>query len=169
MADPPDQPKPLSPHHITIISGGQTGVDRTALEVALKLNLPCGGWCPRGRLAEDGVIDEKYPLRETPSDQYPQRTEYNVRDADATLIIAVEPLTGGTLLTQHLARQKDKPCLLIAPGQPDAAAIIFTWLVKHKVRTLNVAGPRQSTNTDFEKQTADLLEEVFLRVSNLEM
>ena len=70
-----------------IISGGQTGVDRAALDVALELGLPCGGWCPRGRRAEDGPIDPRYPLTETPWDGYPQRTEWNVRDADGTLIL----------------------------------------------------------------------------------
>ena len=70
-----------------IVSGGQTGVDRAALDVALDLSLPCGGWCPKGRKAEDGPIAAHYPLTETPLDSYPQRTEWNVRDSDGTLVL----------------------------------------------------------------------------------
>ncbi len=82
-----------------IISGGQTGVDRAALDVAIELELPCGGWCPRGRLAEDGTVPDRYPLQETRSAEYAERTERNVIDSDGTLIIATRPLTGGTALT----------------------------------------------------------------------
>src|SRR5262245_51361441 len=71
-----------------IVSGGQTGVDRAALDVALELGIPCGGWCPKGRLAEDGPIPERYPLKETTLRVYPQRTEWNVRDSDGTLVLA---------------------------------------------------------------------------------
>lgn len=167
MADAPQQVDRPAP--FTIISGGQTGVDRAALNVALNLSIPCGGWCPRGRLAADGVIDKKYLLRETPSEKYSQRTEYNIRDSDATLIIASEPLLGGTLLTRQLALQMNKPCLLIAPDQSDAAKSILTWLTAHRIRVLNVAGPRQTSAVDTEKQAEELLEEVFLRASSLRM
>ena len=88
-----------------IVSGGQTGVDRAALDVALSLGIPCAGWCPRGRRAEDGPIDARYPLNETPSTSYAKRTEWNVRDSDATLILARLPLGGGTALTERLARK----------------------------------------------------------------
>src|SRR5438876_1977372 len=86
-----------------IISGGQTGVDRAALDVALELGIPCGGWCPQGRRAEDGVIPARYPLRETPWWGYPQRTEWNVRDSDGTLILAEGEPDRGTVLTRELA------------------------------------------------------------------
>src|SRR6266571_9073801 len=79
-----------------IVSGGQTGVDRAALDVALELGIPCGGWCPRGRRAEDGIIPERYPLIETPTTAYPQRTERNVRDSDGTLVLTVGRADGGT-------------------------------------------------------------------------
>ena len=82
-----------------IISGGQTGVDRAALDVALIAGIDCGGWCPLGRKAEDGPLPLHYPLTETESDDYALRTEYNIRDSDGTLILARRPLTGGTALT----------------------------------------------------------------------
>src|SRR5207253_3037020 len=104
-----------------IVSGGQTGVDRAALDVALELGLPCGGWCPRGRRAEDGAIDERYPLTETPWWGYPQRTEWNIRDADGTLILTRGRPDRGTALTARLARQMNKPCLVVdLAGEADA-------------------------------------------------
>src|SRR6516162_9418333 len=96
-----------------ILSGGQTGVDRAALDVAVELGLPCGGWCPRGRRAEDGPIPERYPLKETPWDGYPQRTERNVRDSDGTLVLTLGQADRGTTLTIELAHKKRKPHLII--------------------------------------------------------
>src|SRR3954447_23558628 len=96
-----------------LISGGQTGVDRAALDVALALGIPCGGWCPKGRKAEDGPIPERYPLTETPSGSYSQRTRWNVRDADATLILTWGQPTSGTLLTVNACRGTDKPHLVL--------------------------------------------------------
>src|SRR5437660_8982603 len=96
-----------------LISGGQTGVDRAALDVAIELGLPCGGWCPKGRRAEDGRIPGRYPLKETPSWVYPQRTEWNIRDSDGTLVLTLSRATGGTALTIHLAKSMRKPVLII--------------------------------------------------------
>lgn len=130
-----------------IISGGQTGVDRGALDACLDYSFRCGGWCPKGRLAEDGVIDKKYPLRETEEDEYSFRTIKNVEEADGTLIIAPENISGGTLLTHQIAKKKNKPVLLITADPPDNTlkeAAIVDWLVKHSIETLNVAGPRES-------------------------
>ncbi len=127
-----------------IVSGGQTGVDRAALDLALALGIPCGGWCPTGRLAEDGAIPPCYPLQETPSESYAQRTEWNVRDSDGTLILTQGPPTGGTAQTVAFATRHRKPCLVVdlnAPGDPDA---VRAWLRRHHIRTLNVAGPRES-------------------------
>jgi hypothetical protein len=143
-----------------IVSGGQSGVDRAALDVALELGVPCGGWCPRGRLAEDGRIPERYPLEETPSDDYPQRTEWNVRDSDATLILFRDVLEGGSALTARLARSYGRPCRTIdLEAAPDAAAI-REWLERQAVRTLNVAGPRASSAPALYEQAARLLRAV---------
>src|SRR6266851_4977853 len=95
-----------------IISGGQTGVDRAALDVALELGIPCGGWCPKGRRAEDGRIPKRYPLVETPTPAYPVRTEWNVRDSDGTLVLARGQASGGTALTIEFATDYGKPCLV---------------------------------------------------------
>src|SRR5271165_3429842 len=123
-----------------IVSGGQTGVDRAALDVALELALPCGGWCPRGRKAEDGAIPARYPLAETPAAEYAQRTEWNVRDADATLVLTRGKPSGGTALTIDLARRLGKPCLVIdLDDQPDTG-MVRTWIESQKVGVLNVAG-----------------------------
>jgi hypothetical protein len=127
-----------------IVSGGQTGVDRAALDVALELHLPCGGWCPRGRRAEDGRLDARYPLTETPSAAYPQRTEWNVRDSDGTLILAVGPLRGGTALTRKLALRIGRPFLVIDLARLPVPHALRDWAADNTVRVLNVAGPRES-------------------------
>lgn len=127
-----------------ILSGGQTGVDRAALDWALQRGVPCGGWCPRGRRAEDGVIDARYPLTETPGRDYPQRTEWNVRDADGTLILLAGEPEGGTLFTMECARRLGKPLRLV-DLQHDLDVVTFRrWLRRHDIRILNVAGPRES-------------------------
>ena len=128
-----------------IIAGGQTGVDRAALDVALVLGIPCGGWCPRGRLAEDGPIAARYPLYEAPSTDYAVRTEWNVRDADGTIILTKGELEGGTKLTLDLTKKHGKPNLLIDLRNPPDARVVARWAQAHHIRTLNVAGPREST------------------------
>lgn len=127
-----------------LVSGGQTGVDRAALDVALDVGLPCGGWCPKGRRAEDGILSSRYPLKETPSEEYAQRTTWNVRDADGTLILTMGPATGGTAQTIDDAIRLKKPYLMIDVAAPADPAAIRTWLVANQIRTLNVAGPRES-------------------------
>ena len=128
---------------LRIVSGGQTGVDRAALDVAVSLGLPCGGWCPAGRRAVDGPIDRRYPLQETPSSDYPQRTEWNVLDSDATLILAPRPLGGGTALTAAVARRHDRPLLIADPAEAGAIEPTRLWIVERSIRTLNGAGPRE--------------------------
>jgi A/G-specific adenine glycosylase len=134
----------------TIISGGQTGVDRAALDAALQVGLPVDGWCPRGRLAEDGPLAAKYPLRETPSSNYAQRTEWNVRDSDGTLILSYGRLLGGTALTRRLAEKLKRPYLRINLAEPTerrgAAQRILSWVEEHSINRLNIAGPRGSTD-----------------------
>jgi predicted Rossmann-fold nucleotide-binding protein len=144
---------------LTLTSGGQTGVDRAALDVALELGLRCGGWCPKGRRAEDGVISARYLLRETPSDDYAQRTEWNVRDADATLVLTRGEPTEGTALTIELAARHQKPCLVVdlnAEPQPQAVA---DWVARHRPRTLNVAGPRESKSPGIYERARAFLRE----------
>jgi Circularly permutated YpsA SLOG family len=139
-----------------IVSGGQTGVDRAALDVALELGLACGGWCPRSRKAEDGPIDARYPLVETPWDGYPQRTEWNVRDSDATLILTLGEPDRGTLLTQEVAAKRKKPCRVVDLASADVAAI-RDWLTEHRVSVLNVAGPRESSSPGIHARARELL------------
>ena len=133
-------------HNLTpvrkIISGGQTGVDRAALDVAIALSIPCGGWCPRGRLAEDGVIPEKYPLKETESADYAERTAMNVRDSDGTLVITWAPPADGTAYTVDVALALSKPHYVVDLREGDDVDDTVEWLWANRIRTLNVAGPR---------------------------
>jgi hypothetical protein len=137
---------PNSP--ITIVSGGQTGADRAALDFAIRTGLPHDGWCPRGRLAEDGPLAAKYLLRETPTERYAERTEWNVRDSDATIVFAMTAeLRGGTQLTAKLAESMRKPLLRLAAeevGPLEASVLLRQFLSSHRVARLNVAGPRSS-------------------------
>ena len=133
-----------------VISGGQTGADRAALDAAIACGVPHGGWGPRGRRAEDGAIPSLYLLREREDGSYSGRTEANVLEADATLIFSHGPLSGGTLLTQELAALNRKPCLEIdLEEEHDPAGRIISWLegFGHPV-VLNVAGPRDSADPD---------------------
>ena len=149
-----------------IVSGGQTGVDRAALDAALAHGVPVGGWCPQWRRAEDGRIPERYPLQKTPSEEYAQRTAWNVRDSDGTLIIAPAPLEGGTALTRREAEQQGKPVLQVRPDDPVPVPMIRAWGTEHDVRVLNVAGPRASEEEgvyDAARAVLDDLLEVLLR------
>lgn len=127
-----------------IVSGGQTGVDRAALDAAVARGLACGGWCPKGRRAEDGPLPERYPLAETPSADYPQRTEWNVRDSDGTLILTRGRPDRGTALTLDLAKRLRRPCLVTDPSELVGVEGARRWIARHGIRTLNVAGPRAS-------------------------
>ncbi len=134
-----------------IISGGQTGVDRGALDAALAAGAPCGGWCPRGRRAEDGVIPARYPLREAPDAGYIERTRRNVRDSDGTLVLSWGALRGGTAATVGLAARLGRPCLVIDMEDEDDAGAAYralTWIGEHGIDVLNVAGPRASGRQD---------------------
>ena len=143
-----------------IISGGQTGADRAALDVALELGIPCGGWCPKGRRAEDGRIADRYPLEEASSSEYPARTRMNVEDSDGTLIFARGSPRGGTLLTLKLARQLGKPYTLVDPCQEDYFSAVATWLRQNQIRTLNVAGPREGEAPGIYKQVFFFLQKI---------
>ena len=140
-----------------IVSGGQAGVDRGALDAALQLGFDCGGWCPAGRRAEDGIIPSQYPLTETESARYEARTEQNIIDSDATLIITGGRLEGGTRLTMEIALQQDKPCLVIDLRQPLALDQVHTWITTLEISTLNIAGPRESKQAGITLKTRDLV------------
>lgn len=143
-----------------IISGGQTGADRAALDAAIEIDIPHGGWVPRGRLAEDGMVPPAYQVSEVPSDSYAARTEKNVEDSDGTLIFSHGPLTGGSALTQELAEKHKRPSLHIDLNRVPAfkaAAMIAAWVVRHSVKTLNVAGPRASSDPHIYQKTKDIL------------
>ena len=151
----------------TIISGGQTGVDRAGLDVAWALGLVIGGWCPRDRRAEDGIIPDRYPLRETVEPDYETRTRRNVEEADATLILNQGELDGGTALTAEHARQIGKPCLIVQMEAGLDPARFRAWLDEHRIAVLNVAGPRESKRPGVY-QTACRLLDTLLRVEQLQ-
>jgi hypothetical protein len=130
-----------------IISGGQTGADRAALDFALKYYIPYGGWIPKGRIAEDGPLPEKYQLQEMPTASYPKRTEQNVIDSDGTLIFSRGKPTGGTDYTRKMVLKHKKQLLHIDLNlrtSYDAAHLLSSWIDLQHIKILNVAGPRAS-------------------------
>jgi hypothetical protein len=127
-----------------IVSGGQTGVDRAALDVAMALNFPCGGWCPRGRQAEDGRIPKRYPLEETATPSYSSRTIQNVIDSDGTLVLTIGTIRGGTLLTKNAAQKRKKPYLVVDLQESAEITAVVDWIKENEIGVLNVAGPRAS-------------------------
>jgi hypothetical protein len=129
---------------VKIISGGQTGVDRAALDVARDLDIDRGGWCPKGRLAEDGRIPEEYPLQEIDSAEYAERTEKNVIDSDGTLILTIGVPTGGTAYTIACAQRHKKPYHVVDLAQGTDTVSVRRWIHSHPIATLNIAGPRLS-------------------------
>ncbi|MGB8370792.1 MAG: putative molybdenum carrier protein [Limisphaerales bacterium] len=144
-----------------IVSGGQTGVDRAALDFAIRHGHEHGGWCPHGRRAEDGVIPRIYRLRETDSADYDERTEKNVVDSDATLIVVREKeLSGGTAFTKTCAEQQGRPVIIVCEpdGVSQGAAALSKFLKRNHIRTFNVAGPRESQAPDIGKFVEALLE-----------
>lgn len=146
-----------------IISGGQTGADRAALDLAIEWNIAHGGWIPKGRLAEDGPLPEKYHLREMPTSDYPQRTEKNVLDSDGTLILSHGPLTGGSALTRKLAIKHGRAWLHINLSEINAfmaAQAIHDWIFEQDIAVLNVAGSRESQDPKIYRATYDILEAV---------
>ncbi len=128
----------------TIVSGGQTGVDRAALDAALAASKSVGGWCPAGRRAEDGPLDGRYPLVETPSAEYAERTAWNVRDSDGTLILLCGEPSGGTALTAAEARRFGRALLIIDLDEPGDPCGVVRWVAAQGIAVLNVAGPRES-------------------------
>lgn len=148
-----------------IISGGQTGADRAALDFAISHKIPHGGWCPLGRLSEAGRLPQKYQLQETPLQDYAQRTEWNVRDSDATVIFSVLPhLSGGSLMTWDFAKHLQRPVLHVCRESLfDPAAEINTFLQRHQPEILNIAGPRASKEPGIYEFVMDVLSQVQLK------
>jgi hypothetical protein len=143
-----------------IVSGGQTGVDRGALDAAIEAGIAHGGWCPRERRAEDGRIPDRYRLTEVEAHDYVVRTERNVVDSDATLVLAVGQPRNGTALTCRLARQHRKPCLIVDLDRPVAPEEVRTWIAAEGVRVLNVAGPRESSHPGVQERAAGFMRRV---------
>jgi len=148
--------------HLKIISGGQTGVDRAALDFAINNNFPCGGYCPCGRIAEDGTIPEKYPLAETASAEYSQRTEMNVRLADAVLIIFDEAMDKGTHLTLKCAELNNKPYYLFDIAKAENPASVKEWIDDEELSVLNIAGPREGFSGGIYEIAYELLRRIFI-------
>ena len=147
-----------------LISGDQTGADRAALDVAISFNIAYGGWIPKGRKTEDGTLPDKYQLQEVPTASYPARTEKNVLESDGTVIFPHGLLTGGSKLTQKVAKKHNKPCLHInlneTPGYY-AVFLIRKFLYENNVEILNVAGPRASGDPEIYEEVFDIIKGVY--------
>ena len=145
-----------------IVSGAQTGADRAGLDVAIRHGFPHGGWCPKGRKAEDGVIASQYQLQETPSASYLQRTEWNVRDSDGTVVFTIaRKVTGGSLRTIEFAEKHGKPCLHLSTGDYNPSVTLLGFIKDHDIRVLNVAGSRESKEPGIWAWTFGVIEDAF--------
>lgn len=149
-----------------IVSGGQTGADRAGLDFALENSIECGGWCPAGRLAEDGRIEERYPLEETEEKDYSARTERNIIDSDGTLIVvpSSDYLSGGTGFTIICAQKHGRPLFVAdfsCSSSGDLAADCLRWIEEFSVETLNVAGPRGSKAPGVYEMVFELLNGIY--------
>lgn len=144
-----------------VVSGGQTGVDRAALDAAIQLAIPHGGWCPKGRLAEDGPIDDKYQLTEHASSEYTDRTRQNVIDSDGTLILYRQRMTGGTSLTNRIARELGRPLLRVRLDIAVDYGKIANWIAENSIAVLNIAGPRGSSHPELYDEAYDVLYKLF--------
>ncbi len=149
-----------------IVSGGQTGVDRAALDAAIAMDVEHGGWCPKGRLAEDGKIGCEYHLRETDSTEYSERTEHNVIDSDATLILYDQVLSGGTRLTQQFARKHRRANFAVDLSQPIDLNDLINWIDRHNIGVLNVAGPRESGTPGIGDAARMLISDLLVSLKN---
>lgn len=151
-----------------IISGGQTGVDQAALAAAIAVGIDHGGWCPAGRRSERGRIPDVFQLTETVDRNYTVRTEKNVIDSDATMILFRDTLSGGTLLTERLTLKHDRPCLCVDLNLDNAYGEsidrIKAWLDRYSIETLNVAGPRESTSRGIQLQAETFLKQMLEEV-----
>jgi hypothetical protein len=152
-------PLAWTPKHL--VTGGQTGVDRALLDWTLEHGIRHRGWCPRGRLAEDGPLPQEYRLRQTSTAEYSERTRLNVRDSDATLILNEGPMEGGTWLTLEFAESLQRPVQVLQLDDPtiDAPRAILDWLQQGHFASVNVAGPRESSRPGIYQRVFQLLDE----------
>ena len=144
-----------------IISGGQTGVDRAALDFSLENNIVCGGFCPKERKAEDGTISDKYPLVETSSHNYSFRTEKNVQVCDGTLLFYNKSFDKGTSLTLKLLKKHHKPFFEIDLSCEIDKKLVVEWMINHQIKILNIAGPRESYSPGIYNMTFKMLKKIF--------
>lgn len=143
---------------VKVVSGGQTGADRGGLNAALSLGLPIGGYCPRGRKAEDGRVPDKFPLLETVSSGYAERTRLNVIESDGTVVFTHGPITPGSQLTLDVAAEVRRPVLHVNLQKgADAERRVQLWLTEHGIKTLNVAGTRESKAPGIERRVGEVL------------
>jgi len=145
-----------------LISGGQAGVDRAALDFALAHQIECGGWCPKGRIAEHGIIPLKYPLTETSGSDYRERTQLNVKDSDGTLLFINGNIDKGTKLTIDTAANLKKPCFIFDFSKNPEKKKLLQWLTDNKIKVLNIAGPRESNSLGIYGLVYDMLNKIFL-------
>jgi hypothetical protein len=147
-----------------IVSGGQTGADRAALDWAMENDVEHAGWCPAGRKAEDGKIGKQYRLQETPEDEYTVRTELNVKESDATVIMTIgAELKGGSLATRRFSQQHTKPCLHLSKDVSRApGAELRSFVERHETKVLNVAGPRESGEPEISAFVKEVLSDAFV-------
>ena len=144
-----------------VLSGGQTGVDRAALDVAIEMGVAHGGWCPAGRDADDGVIPDKYQLTETAEQDHTVRTENNVKDADGTLMIYRGELHGGTAYAIEMAKHLNKPVLALNLDQDIDVEEVFDWVQSNNIRIINIGGQRETKNPGIYFQSRKILSKLF--------
>jgi hypothetical protein len=149
-------------NNITIISGGQSGVDRAALDFALENGIHCEGWCPLGRLAEDGIISNKYPLKQTATSKYEDRTRLNIEDSDGILILYKNEIDEGTLLVHKIAQEINKHVLTIKLPVDKLfnEEYLSGWITHNHISKLNIVGPRESSSNGVYKATYNFLKKL---------
>jgi hypothetical protein len=146
---------------IVLIAGGQTGVDRAVFDFALSRGITCGGWCPKGRLAEDGTIPERYPVKEWHSPLYEDRTKQNILDSDGVLIVFGSAMDRGTRLTLQLAEMMGKRHYIHSLKQEREIRPIHNWMSDNQIRRLNIAGPRESNDNGIYLETLTFMNRLF--------
>lgn len=153
-----------------IVSGGQTGVDRAALDAAIQNNIPHGGWCPKGRLAENSTtIPEFYNLIETEESDVSVRTKLNIRDSSGTMIILPKwpnEVKDGTILTIDEVKAQNKPYYIVNLSGENSYNDILLWIKENKISILNIAGPRESSSNGIYNKSLNFLDLLIKFIKN---